>query len=295
MKKKVFFGCVIFVAALVVSAGVFAADFELVYKMGKVETRKGDRWTEVAYGDRVPGDAPIRLAAGAVAEFDAPGGTVVFSKPGTYSLGAVVGADRGAKPAAVASVVNRMKKIGGTGERGQAAVMGVRAKRADSDSGVGWVQEDDMLVEDAAAAYGRGDYAGAVKILEKDVDPQDLQDKGAYWYILAASNYNLGRKGPAMRVVSSFEPEAGSRYHADFLFLKGLIAYEGRDAAGAAESFTRYTEAAGNDADRQMGYFLLGQAYLRLGDYAKAKNALQQAMQTGQDAEIKRIARDLMP
>lgn len=284
---------IIAAAALVISAGaLFAADFELVYKVGLVEVQKGARWTEVADGDAVPADGVIRLGNGAVAEFSGSAGTVVFSRPGTYNMAQIAGAARDNRPTAVSSITDRMKKIGGKGERGQVSVMGVRASSAARGPEVTWVEEDAMAFDEAVAAFGRTEYSRAAEILENEVDPAALGDETAYRYYLAAAYFADGKKGPALRTVLAHKGGESSVTYGDYLFLKGVLLGESLDYAGAAEHFELYLKTAADDADRQTGNYLLGDALLRTGDRENGSTALREAVKLDADPEITRLARE---
>lgn len=186
-----------------------------------------------------------------------------------------------------------MAKIGSEGERGQSQAMGVRGSEAVEDIGFDWVEEDTLRYDEAVAAFENQDYSLAVDILENEVDPLALTDESAYWYYLAASYIEDGKKGPALRAVQSHEPVEYSEVYSEFLLLRGRLSLEASDFAGAAVSFEKYIQSLDNSAKQQMGY-LYGYALLQKGDSVQAKKALREAVRINADSEITRLAKELL-
>lgn len=286
---------ILMIFAIFVGGGLlFAQDFQLIYNDGSVELQKGGSWSPLYAGDIVPENSMIRVGVGGIAEFSNPSTTLLFSKPGTYKLESRVVKSRNEQVAAVSSVFGRIAKMGTNGERGQSQAMGVRGSEAVEDIGFEWVEEDTMSYDEAVGAFQSQDFDLAVDILENEVDPLALDDESAYWYYLAASYYESGKKGPALRTVQSHDPEEYSEVYADFLLLKGRLALESMDFEGAARQFGKYVESANSPAQQQMGNYLYGYALLQKGDKNGAQAALQEAIRIDTDSEVTALARELL-
>ena len=292
MKKHII---ILMIFAICFGGGLlFAQDFQLIYNDGTVELQKGGGWSILYAGDMVPENSVIRVGRGGIAEFSNPGTTLLFSKPGTYRLESQAGQNRNEQVAAVSSVFGRIARMGGDGERGQSQAMGVRGSEAVEDIGFEWVEEDSMSYDEALSAFQSQDYVLAADILENEVDPLALDDESAYWYYLAASYYESGKKGPALHTARSHDPDAYSEVYAEFLLLKGRLALESMDFEGAAQQFEKYTESANSPARKQMGNYLFGYALVQMGESTRARNVLQEAVRIDADSEVTALARELL-
>jgi len=288
------FSFVVFLFFLLLCGTAVAQDFQLVYKDGAVEAKSNSGWSDLFIGDSVPSGGVIRLSGDAIAEFSGPGSTLFFSKAGTYNLIPSTVKEEKQDRSTVSSVFSRIARIGSEGDRGKSQVMGVRGAEASDTLGYTWMEGDNLSYDDARDAFGRNDYSLVIDLLEQEVDPQSLNDQGAYWYYLAASYAESNKMGQALRITREHGVENTSPVFNDYLLLKGRLAFEGGDYNEAAHQFDLYTGRVQEASKRQVGSYMLGFSLLRKGDKAGAKVPLEEAVRLNADRDITEMAQQLL-
>ena len=135
----------------------------------------------------------------------------------------------------------------------------------------------------ANAYYGRRDYEGALRQIEKVSHP-DAETKAVRQKIL----YQLGvaqlRRGEAQKAVRSLgEASAAGQpdreVAAQAALWLGDAFYSLKDYSAAARAYRQATESDLLGNNKALGYYNLGYAYLKLKDYKKAEAAFRRATQ----------------
>ena len=279
---------------ILTATGVFARDFQLVFLDGSAELREEGVWVPLVAGDTVVAGSSIRIPNGSIAEFTGPQETLLFSSPGTYRLDSASGSPAREQSSAVSSIFNRLSKVGSETVPERSEVMGVRGSEAVESEGFTWMDEDSLNFEEAEQSFADGDYESVLDILEHEVDPVVLEDPGAYWYYLAASYHSLGRTGPAIKILLKHDVESFSSAYRDYLFLRGRLAFEGRNYEEAETALVAYLGEEQHPEKRQLAYYLLGVSHLEQGKTGEGKIALEEAIAINANGEITVLARRML-
>jgi hypothetical protein len=218
------------------AGSLFAAPVTVVFVDGTVQVQSGSTWKALDFDDKFDSALSVKLAAGALLEIQAQGGSsVTIAAPGTYKVDTLF--KPRTEPSAVATVAGKLEKIA-KGTKQDTTVAGVRGSEAVVAKGTMWAGgtvEADEAFNSADAASKSGDHTGAWKLymesLELYIEASDPTGaaRAAYSASLSALAGNSGAK--ALSSLRAASPEdAGALRGSYALALAALSARYGATA-----------------------------------------------------------------
>lgn len=283
-----------FALAVALAAPAAAQEITVSWIEGSVGRQVAGGWKAVLLGDSLPLDSTVRLEAKALLECTSAGDRLLLSKPGLYSLKALLGQLRAARQAgadkALGTVLSRLVSKPAWY---QEAVGGVRG--ADQSGGG---MEDQWIVEDASTNIKAGkELLEAGKAVEaaaqfetacQAADGETLMD-AQFW--LAEARSMAGESAKAWRLVSSLTPYEGADWAPDFILLKAKVLVDASSFEEAAAWLQGPGLSLQSDNYRAPSWhFLLGLAYRGAGDGARANQAFSRAAALSPDSDIGKAA-----
>jgi hypothetical protein len=224
------------VLVLFAAASLSAAPVTVVFVDGTVQVQSGSTWKALDFDDKFDSALSVKLAAGALLEIQAQGGSsVTIAAPGTYKVDALF--KPRTEPTAVATVAGKLEKLA-KGTKTDSTVAGVRGSEAVVAKGTMWAGgtiEADEAFASADAASKAGDHAAAWKLymesLELYIEASDPTGaaRAAYSASLSALAANSGAK--ALSSLRAASPEDAGALRGSYAL--ALAALSARYGAGA--------------------------------------------------------------
>lgn len=275
-------------ACIVFTLGAISAqaqDFLVVYLQGNVEYLDGSRWSQTFIGEQIPADSRIRLGERGFLEVVAGDRTLLYSEPGTYSLGAsVVPENTGATD--IGSVIRRTvsRFAGDSAPRHRSVAAGVRAAEATQETSVEWIGDEspDELLNEGISLLDDGNTEEASFLFEDAYSLATGSERHEAGFFFVYTLYILDEWSLASEVIDDLSPESDTPYHIDYsLIAAEILLGEGRkdDAAQLLRDVlhTHGTISETQPLTAQALYFLLGQAHERTDPDAAAEYFFQAA------------------
>lgn len=194
------------------ASSLFAVPVTVAFVDGTVQVQSGSTWKALDFDDKFDSALSVKLAAGALLEIQAQGGSsVTIAAPGVYKVDTLF--KPRTEPSAVATVAGKLEKLAKGGKQ-DTTVAGVRGSEAVVAKGTMWAGgtiEADEAFGSADAAFKAGDHAGAWKLymesLELYIEASDPTGaaRAAYSASLSALAGNSGAK--ALSSLRAASPE----------------------------------------------------------------------------------------
>lgn len=148
--------------------------------------------------------------------------------------------------------------------------------------------EQEVAFYTAQSTFLKEDLEGAIRLSDAFIKRYPTSEHTAEMYrILGNSNYRLGRASTAIPYYERYQQRVAQPLQGDAYFL-GLSYLEANNLSEAVKMFQYAT--AENDALAQNAHLYLGQAYLKMGDKAKAQMSFATASRSNFDAEARETA-----
>ena len=289
MKRNIFMVILLFVIIMWASA----KDFTLVYAEGDVFQDDGGTWYEMYIGDSIDSSSTIKIDPESMVEIDTGGDTLLLKKPGTYKIGDLL-----SQRTAVSAWDNNpvfKKFLSGDNKRSgvQTAVMGVRGAAVETDD-VEWLSEDSMVVDEAKDMIGKGDFNGAIDLLNDEIEVAFDEELSEYNYYLGYSYYMIGASGQALSHLDKVESDYDTEYYPDFVVLKGSLLLASLSYNDALDLFNEYLRNDDFSDTAQAVSYLSATALKGLGKDSEAVKKLKITVKMNPGSDIGKSADALL-
>ncbi len=266
-----------------------AENLTLVYAEGDVFENDGGTWYEMYIGDSIDSSSTIKIGPDSMVEIDTGGDTLLLKKPGTYKIGDLL-----SQRTTVSSWDNNpvfKKFLSGDNKRSgvQTAVMGVRGAAVESDD-VEWLSEDSMIVDEAKAMIGKGDFNGAINLLNDEIEVAFDEELSEYNYYLGYSYYMIGASGQALSHLDKVESNYDTEYYPDFVVLKGSLLLASLSYNDALDLFNEYLRNDDFSGTAQAVSYLSATALKGLGKDSEAVKKLKITVKMNPGSDIGKSA-----
>lgn len=270
-----------------------AKDFTLVYAEGDVFQDDGGTWYEMYIGDSIDSSSTIKIDPESMVEIDTGGDTLLLKKPGTYKIGDLL-----SQRTAVSAWDNNpvfKKFLSGDNKRSgvQTAVMGVRGAAVETDD-VEWLSEDSMVVDEAKDMIGKGDFNGAIDLLNDEIEVAFDEELSEYNYYLGYSYYMIGASGQALSHLDKVESDYDTEYYPDFVVLKGSLLLASLSYNDALDLFNEYLRNDDFSDTAQAVSYLSATALKGLGKDSEAVKKLKITVKMNPGSDIGKSADALL-
>ncbi|MCK5153760.1 MAG: hypothetical protein KAQ93_05315 [Spirochaetales bacterium] len=285
MKKNIFVIILLF-SILVWSS---AEDLLLVYAEGDVFENENGTWYELFIGDMLSDSSTLKIGLNSMVEIDANGNTLLLNKPGTYKLGELI--TKTSKVSAWGNNPVFKKFLSGDNARSsvQTAVMGVRGSATETDD-VEWLSEDSMIIDEAIALIGDGEFNEVIDFLSEEMDFAFEEDLSDYNYYIGYSYYMLGSSGRALSYLNKVESNYDTEYYPDFVVLKGSLLLESLAYNDALDLFNEFLRNDDFSGTAQAVNYLSASALKGLGKDKDAEKKLEITVKMNPSSDIGRSA-----
>jgi len=289
LKKNIFIIILFFVIIIWSSAD----NLTLVYAEGEVFQNDGGSWYEIYIGDPIDNSSTIKIGSNSMVEIDSDGNTLLLNKPGTYKLGDII-----SKRATVSAWGNNpvfKKFLSGDNKRSsvQTAVMGVRGSATETDD-VEWLSEDSMIIDEAKAMIGKGNFNGAIDLLNDEIEIAFDEELSEYNYYLGYSYYMLGAAGRALSYLDKVDNDYDTEYYPDFVVLKGSLLLASLSYNDALDLFNEYLRNDDFSPTAQAVNYLSATALKGLGKDNEAVKKLKITVKMNPGSDIGKSADNLL-
>jgi len=291
MKKPLFI--LLFVAVVFVSP-IFGVDVTVEYLDGYLDINDGGEWFELYIGEIITDSDTIRLDENSVAELSVSGNKLTLTKPGTYVISDLLKASGESRSLGIASVIGaKIRTIVQEPKQAQTAVMGVRGAKADDE--LEWMSGDTAeLLETGKDHLAEGEFGEAVEVFEEAYDFADPSEETEVLFYLGFTNALMGQLRLAVEALEFVEPDPTAEFFVDLVLLKGQLLTE----TFAYEEAITWLEMHSSDIDdmaaTQMSQLLVGVSHKGLGNNAKAKQALNEAVAIDASSDAGAAAQSLL-
>ena len=275
--------CAIVAVAVCIGPSVFAQTSVLTvtYLEGTAEVRAGGVWRPLATGDRVAGDARVRVGDRAMVELGQGRQRVTLWRAGSYDLAVVTErAGMSRRGGLAALIFERLRRVVRAPEGDEeSSTAGVRAAEAPSASGPAWVgaESPETLIADGIAALQDRDAEEAWYLFDEAyaVAGPGVEDEARFY--LAYASYAREDLRDALEVLEGLSPDPDTSFYDSHVLLLGQVLIETHAYAEAADELRSYLDGDRDPAQAQDARLLLGVALLAQGDDSAARNYLRAA------------------
>ncbi len=282
-RRRVVRCCAIVAVAVCIGPSVFAqtSDLTVTYLEGTAEVRAGGAWRPLATGDRVAGDARVRVGEGAMVELGQGPQRITLWRPGGYDLAAVTQrAGMSRRGGLAALIFERLRRVVRAPEGDEeSSTAGVRAAEAPSASGPAWVgaESPEALIADGIEALRGRDADEAWYLFDEAyaVAGPGVEDEARFY--LAYASYAREDLRDALELLEGLSPDPDTSYYDAHVLLLGQVLIETHAYAEAADELRGYLDGDPTVAQAQDARLLLGVALLAQGDDSAARDYLRAA------------------
>lgn len=291
MNKPLFI--LLFLAAAIVSP-LFSTDVTVEYLDGFLDIKDGGEWFGLFIGETITDADTIRLDENSVAELSVSGNKLTLTKPGTYVVADLLKASVESRSVGIASVIGaKIRTIVQEPKQAQTAVMGVRGAKSDDE--LEWMSGDTAeLLETGKKHLAEGEFADAVEIFEEAYDFADPSEETEVLFYLGFTNALMGQLRLAVEALEFVEPDPTTVFFVDLVLLKGQLLAETFAYDEAISWLEMHSSDIDDMAATQMSHLLIGVSYKGLGNGAKARQALNEALAIDSSSDAGVAAQSLL-
>lgn len=283
--------------SVLVAAAVGAQSLSVSYVEGDAQVKNGQAWGELVIGESIPAGASVRLGADSYLEIAGGQQTISISQPGTYALRTLITQTRLMKSAGVGSVLSAKLAAFFSSPAPKSSTLGVRAAKAEDNSGMSWVTSDAGVYIDTAKQYiETHEYQKAIDQLKQAVESASTDELPEARYYLGYAYSLAGETREALNQIKGLKPADVASHEADLVVLKGKLLLDTNAFGQDVLWLTSNAAVIGSDSDRAPAYYLLlGLSYHGAGDNANARRNLQKVISLAGSTDLGRTAADLLP
>lgn len=294
MKRTTIYAVMVMVvlAASIVSA----QDLTVSYVEGKAELQSGSVWQELNIGDPVPAGATVRLSDASYLVIAGGPARLALSQGGTYSLDRLLANSRELSSIGVGRALSSRLSVLFGAPSAQSTTMGVRAEKADTNSGISWITSDAQVYVDSGKSYIKsGDYPKAIDELKQAADSATAGELPVVRYYLGYAYSLAGNTREALKQVVDLRPSDVDTADADLVILKGKLLFDTNAFAQDIQWLTANADLVKDDVRRgPLYYLLLGLSYNGAGDTAAARANLQKVVSMAGNNDLGKTATALL-
>ncbi|MBI9097965.1 MAG: hypothetical protein JEY91_05785 [Spirochaetaceae bacterium] len=271
---------------------ICARDLSIDYLDGYLEVESGGNWDTLDIGDIVSDGDTIRLTDDSYAELLMDNVKITLDKDGIYE---------------VATLLDQLQKVDKWGIKGssfaklfrdneidsrQSAVMGVRGDPQDEET-ITWVDDDIEFLEEGKTLYFKGDFSGAIQILEEGAEWYGSNYEEILFYKVLCE-YESGQIKKMRDTLFKMDPYPESEYYGDYVLLKGNVLIESQNYIEAEELFDSYLSDSEKKDEEQIVYLLSAFCSLELEEMDFARRKLEKAISIDPHSETGRKASEIL-
>jgi outer membrane protein assembly factor BamD (BamD/ComL family) len=293
MSPKPVYSVSILLLFLLFSPLLFGQELEVVFLDGILEKKEGSSWIEVYVGDVIDRGSLVRVGSDSIVELSDGSLSVTIGTSGVFSVADLVQKVSGqtASRGLGRFLQHALEEVAGEPEsRTSAAVLGARAKEVE-DEKMDWIDEEEEIMQRGKALLQEGKYEEALRFFE-DVEAEAIDDEAEqYNFYIGYTLAMLGKKGPALKKLSSIHPETKDSYYEDWVLVTGQLLYESMSYRKALALFEDYLKRIPEGGNSQAAYLFAGLCYRELGHGEQARENLERSYRIDPDSEIGKTAK----
>ena len=282
------------IVLLCISAALFGQEFIVDYIDGIVDVLDGNSWLEVLPGDTLTAEDTVRLEAGAILELSGSRSRFTLSEEGRYNLKDL--GKNSVNTSGLGSMISyKLKTMVNSEQRGQSAVMGVRAAEAEADEPLTWMSsESDEFIKSGKAELEKANYPEALgdfkTALEFALENEEETEADTARFYVGYVYTLMDSAGPALKYLNDVYPDSSQEYYSELIILKGNLLLSSFAYQTALDWFGKFEENAASAETKQTVKLLKGLAYLGNGDAKKAKTEFKAAKDLDPASDIGKYA-----
>jgi tetratricopeptide (TPR) repeat protein len=264
---------------------------EAVFLEGTVEVKETSGWIYLAVGDCLMADSVFRVGIDTILELSGDIHTITISTPGTFSLEELL------KHYTLRSSDHALGRflsdtltgiVKGREQDSRVVTLGARAREAENGD-LKWLDVEQENIRGGKALLRDEKYEEALQLF-LDAETDAFGEEADYYQFYIGYCYALlGKRGPALKMLSEISPDKTAPYYDDWVVVRGQLLYESLAYHKAIDLFEHYLSHCPAGRNRQAAGFFSGLCYRELGDEVKARSRFREAYQVDPESEIGRM------
>ena len=269
-----------------------AQELEIEYIDCVVDVQQDDDWELLDVGDSIPIESVIRVASDSIVELAGDDFTITVGTEGTFSVAELLAGSPGqdSSQGLQAFLQNSLEVMFEKGPTDSGTtVMGVRAAEAKEET-LDWIDEDEEILEEGKALLEEGDFSEALAFFQDELDYAEGVVADQLLFYSGYAQAMLGRKGPALKILSEITADPEDAYFEEWALLKGQLLFESVAYKESLAVFEIYLEHQPKGKNAQAANFFAGLCRQQLGDNAAAIRHIKLAVELDPGSEIGKTA-----